>query len=151
MRKVLLVLMCLSLLVPSVYAEHGKMKGGHGDFDQKFCQKAMMIVKNQEELGLSDAQVKKVKDLKMSTKKDLIRKNAEIEILALDIKSALWEDEVDLNAINTLIDKKYDLKKEKTKSLVAAYVSLKGMLTKEQQKTLKGLCGKGMKGKRGKK
>ena len=76
-KVLLLVLMCLSLLVPSVYAEHGKMKGGHGDFDQKFCQKAMMIVKNQEELGLSDAQVKKVKDLKMSTKKDLIRKKGQ--------------------------------------------------------------------------
>jgi len=151
-RLVIAVLfVCVALLATHVYAEgHGKMKDGHWDLEGKFCKKAMLIVKNQEELGLSDEEVKKIKDLKITTKKDLIMKKAEIEVLGLDIKAALWEDTIDLGSVNTLIDKKYELKKQKTKSIVAAYVALKGMLTKEQQGKLKSLiCGSGKKSKKG--
>ena len=63
-----------------------------------------------------------------------------IYIIAIDIKSAMWEDTIDVNSTNALIDKKYDLKKEKAKALVAAYAELKSMLTDEQQKKLKSLC-----------
>ncbi|MFC1620815.1 Spy/CpxP family protein refolding chaperone [Candidatus Omnitrophota bacterium] len=150
MRKVFLVvafLVCLSLLVPCVYAERGKMKcDGHGDLSQKFYKKAMMIIKSQEELGLSDEQVEKIKDLKISTKKDLIRKKADIDILALDIKAGMWEDTIDLNAVNVLIDKKYEIKKEKAKVLVAARAVLKSTLTADQNKQLKTLCRKGKMG-----
>ncbi|NQV03860.1 MAG: hypothetical protein HQ532_00015, partial [Candidatus Omnitrophica bacterium] len=72
-------------------------------------------------------------------------KKAEIDLIAIDIKAALWEDTIDLGSVNTLIDRKYELKKQKTKALVAAYAALKGMLTKEQIKNLKGLCKKGKK------
>ena len=141
---VVVMLLCFFLSATQVYAEgHGKMKGGHGDFGDKVFFKAMLIIKNQEELGLSDDQVKKVKDLKIASKKDLIRKKAEIDLLVLDIKAALWEDTVDINAVNALIDKKYEIKKAKAKSLVAALVALKEVLTEEQQKKLKGLCKKG--------
>ena len=132
-------LVCFSLLTSQVYAEQGRMKAGHGDMEGQFCQKAMLIVKNQEELGLSDEQVKKIKDLKLATKKEMIRKKAEIDVLALDIKAGLWEDEIDVAALNGLIDRKYELKKGKAKSLVAAYASLKSMLTKEQHEALKSL------------
>ena len=143
---VLTLVVCFIFLAACVYAEgYGKTKDGHGDMESKFYQKAMVIISNQEELGLSDEGVKKIKDLKIATKKDLIAKKAEIELIAIDIKAALWEDTVDVNAVNALIDRKYDLKKDKTKSLVSAYVTLKGMLTKEQVKTLKGLCKKGKK------
>lgn len=146
MRKrfiVVVCLVCFGLLTSQVYAEQGKMKGGSGDMEGQFCQKAMLIVKNQEELGLSDEEVNKIKDLKVAMKKDMIRKKAEIDVLALDIKAGLWGDEIDVTALNSLIDKKYELKKEKAKSLIAAYASLKNMLTEEQRKTLKGLCKKG--------
>jgi len=136
------LLVCFTFLATQVYAEHGKMKDGHGDMDGKFYKKAMLIIENQEELGLSDAEVKKVMDLKMATKKDLIAKKAEIDLLAVDIKAVLWADEIDVTSVNALIDRKYEIKKEKAKSLVAACVALKGMLTPEQQKALKGLCKK---------
>lgn len=136
------LLVCFAFLTTQAYAEHGKMKDGHGDMEGMFYKKAMLIIKNQAELGLSDEEVKKVKDLKMAAKKDLIRKNAEIEVLVLDIMAAMWEDTINLEAVNALIDKKYELKKEKTKSIVAACATLKTMLTKEQQKQLKSLlCG----------
>ncbi|MBU4342710.1 MAG: hypothetical protein KJ902_05880 [Candidatus Omnitrophica bacterium] len=147
---VVAMLLCFAFLTTQVYAEHGKMKDGHGDMEDMFYKKAMLIIKNQDELGLSDEEVKKVKDLKMATKKGLISKTAEIEIVALDIEAAMWEDAIDLEAVNVLIDKKYELKKEKTKSIVAACATLKTMLTKEQQKQLKSLlCESGKKSKKG--
>ena len=97
------------------------------------------LLKNKEELGLSDKQVGKIKDLKVNTKKNLIRKNAEIEILAIDIKAGLWKDTVDSAMLGKLIDKKYEIKKEKAKSTVNAYAALKNILTKGQKEKLKGL------------
>ncbi|MFC1666438.1 Spy/CpxP family protein refolding chaperone [Candidatus Omnitrophota bacterium] len=132
-----------TMLSSESYAEtHGKMKGHGGGLETKFSYKAGLILKNQEDLGLSDEQAKKIKELKIATKKDLIRKKADIDILAIDIKSKLWEETVDINAINALIDKKYEIKKIKAKSLIAACAALKEILTKEQVKKLRTLYGK---------
>ena len=48
-------------------------------------------------------------------------------------------EQIDTGAIDKLIDKKYDLKKEKAKSSVRAYASVKGLLTSEQKSKLKDL------------
>lgn len=141
---VLMIIVCFALSTSYAYAEGlEKMKGGHEGVENEVCHKAMAILKNQEELGLSDEQVEKIKELKISVKKDSIRRKADIDILVLDIKAASWGDTIDINAVNALIDKKYELKKEKAKSLVAADVALKSILTEEQQKKLKALCVKG--------
>ena len=147
--------------MPAVHAYEGKKTKGHQyaydckktkghkkDFGGKVFHKAHFLLKSKEELGLSDKQVKKIKDLKLEAKKDLITKKAEIEVLALDIKAKMHEEKIDTKAINKLIDKKYELKKAKSKSLVGAYAALKNVLTKEQKKKLKGLYKKCKKGKR---
>ena len=129
-----------SVLAAGVYArDYGKTKGHGWDIKEKFSKKAHFFLKNQEELELSDEQIEKIKDLKIKAQKDIIRKNAELEILALDLKSGLWKDTINTNKVNKLIDKKYDLKKEKAKSLVNAYAALKNILTKEQKEKMKGL------------
>lgn len=110
------------------------------DRGDMFSCKAHFIVEKASELGLSDDQVEKVKALKYSAKKNLIKKDADIETLALDIKEALGKDEVDLNAVSSLIDKKYAVKAERTKDLVKACVNVKKILTNDQQKKLKDLC-----------
>ena len=57
----------------------------------------------------------------------------------------MGEDTMDTAAINALIDKKYELKKEKTKNTIKALSDIQAMLTAEQKKTLKGLCMTSMK------
>ena len=114
-----------------------KSHGGHEGLEEKFFRKAYRILKNQDELGLSDRQIEKIKDLKIEIKKDLIRKNAEIDIIALDIKAAMWKERINTESINRLIDKKYELKKEKTKSLIEAYAAVKESLTDKQKDKLK--------------
>ena len=137
--SVLVLALVFNFLALTAYADHGKEKGHKGGFESKFYKKAVMLLKNKEELGLSDKQAQDIKALKYDTKNGVIRKKAEIDIIALDIKRAMWEDKIDTVAINKLIDKKYELKKEKTKTLVNAYAKLKGSLTEEQKTKLKAL------------
>lgn len=107
--------------------------------DNKLFYKAELILRNQEELGLSDEQVERIKDLKLKARKDLIKSEAEIEIIALDINAKMMQEATDIAAINKLIDEKYELEKARAKSLVKAYAELKGILTEEQKKRLKDL------------
>tara|TARA_Y100000031_G_C8157631_1_gene355343 strand:- start:79 stop:555 length:477 start_codon:yes stop_codon:yes gene_type:complete len=138
----LVMILMLGSVVSTAHADgYGKSKGCY--YKQKssckVLKKAKFMLHNQEELGLSDEQVKQIKDLKVKAKKEVIRKKAEIEILAIDIKAGMWADVIDANAINGLIDMKYELKKQKAKSLLSSYVELKNILTAEQKKTLKAL------------
>ena len=128
-----------AMAVGSCFAYEGGCKKSKGKSGDKVEMKAHKILKNKDELGLSDEQINKVKDLMLESKKDTIKQDAEIQIIALDIKSKMSKDRVDTKAINALIDKKYEVKKAKAKSSVAAYAQLKGILTKKQQDQLKEL------------
>jgi hypothetical protein len=123
-------------------------KGAEGqdkmDLEEKFHGKAYFLMTNAEELGIDAAQKQKIHDIKIKAKKGLIMKEAEIEVLALDIMEMLGKEDTDLAAINKLIDKKYDIKKQKAKDLVAACVELKGVLSKDQQKKAKEMWQKQM-------
>ena len=118
---------------------------GHGtsyqswDLKGKFSHKAYFMLDNQDELGLSEKQVQSIKDLKISVKKDMIRQEAEIEVIGIDLRSKLHGNPVDVNGTNDLVDKKYELKKTKTKGLVEAFAKLKSTLTQEQYDQLKDL------------
>jgi len=105
--------------------------------EDKFMMKAHMIKMSADEAGLSEEQVQKVKALKAETEKIIIRKNADIEVIKIDIWSKLYESPVDLNAVHALIDQKYEIKKEKAKAVAAAYVQLKGIPSEEQWDAIK--------------
>lgn len=139
MKKVIgicAVVLTLALVVSPLYAGG---KGCCGKSKSKVCEKAKMILMNSDELGLSDEQVEKIKQITMRNKKEMIKRGAELEVVALDIKSAMYSEKPDVEAINKLIDKKYDLKKAKAKAMVAAYAELKGVLSASQMKALKDL------------
>ena len=106
----------------------------------KFFHMAHTIFENHEELGFSEENLHKVKDLKINTKKSLIRSTAEIDIIAVDIMANMWEESPDMAEINKLIDKKFTLKKEAMKELLNAFLSLKKMLSKEQLHKLHSIC-----------
>jgi len=119
---------------------------------KKVIKKIKMIYQNQEALKVSDAQLDKLKMIKIDLKKSMIKKKAEIDLVKVDAKSLLYEDIIDVTAVNALIDKKYDLKAQKAKDAVAAYVEVKKVLSEDQMVALKALykakksCGKGEKG-----
>ncbi|MFH1847184.1 MAG: hypothetical protein ABH869_06495 [Candidatus Omnitrophota bacterium] len=138
------VVLVSSILTMNVYADGcgkmcGKMKSGHMNLEEKFSCKALFIMENEEELGLSEQQIDSIKELRMTAKKDIIRKKAEIDIVGLDIKKELWEDTINVAVIDALIDQKYDFKKEKQKILIKAYASLKNVLTEDQKQKMKNI------------
>lgn len=118
------------------------MCGGMGmenkmDFDKMFNSKISFILRNSKDLGLSDDQMMKIKELKCKIEKSMIMRKAEMEVTGIDIMQAFGKDDIDTVAIGKLIDKKYESKKMESKDLVDAYANLNVILTKEQQKTLK--------------
>ncbi len=141
MRKVVVILLALVFVVgvSSIGYSRGGYKKSHGDkkFDEKVMMKLHLAMMNKDELELSDNQISKIKSLKVNTKKDLIKKNADIEILAVDIMSGLWAEKIDTRSINQLIDKKYNIKKEKAKALIAVCADLQKILSKNQKESLK--------------
>ena len=139
----LLVAMIGSTLVFSSpgFANYGKKSGDyqHKRLDEKVLFKAHLMKAHQDELGLSDDQVGQIIALKIDVMKYLVRQGAEIEVIAIDIKSMLYNRPVDTAAIHKLIDNKYDLKKAKSKYLVDSYAKLKGILSDEQYDKMKSL------------
>ena len=100
-------------------------------FAEKFFHFAHSILENHEELGLTDVDVKKVRDLKIGTKKSLIRNRAEVELLMVDIISSLYQEKPEIPEINKLIDKKFEIKKAGMKKLAR-----KAVMAREAKKKL---------------
>lgn len=137
------------LSVSFAYAGHpGKCSPGKENLSDKFFMKTMFILENSDEMALTEDQIQKIKNLKLETKKQLIRKEADIEIIELDINSKLMEDKINTQDIGKLIDQKMELKKQNMMVLVESYASLKNILTDEQKKALKDLHKKCMKNKK---
>ena len=145
MRKYLIVtitlVLALGLMQSVAFAEKrgGYDQGTHHQksIEGKFIRTVRMIYHNQDELNVNDNQLNQIRELKIALKKDSIRKKAEIEIIAVDIRSLLYEDEIDVDAVSRLIDQKYEIKKAGMKKVVKSFAELKIILTKEQKEKLK--------------
>jgi len=136
----LVVFFCAMFFASMAYADRGYKDGHHKyGLDKKVLKKFHLILTHKDDLGLSDEQVKKIKGLKIKTKKNLIKQKAEIDLIKIDIKSSLWEDKIDIKTIEKLIDQKYEIKKEKAKALINSYAELKNILSDEQKAKLKSI------------
>ena len=105
--------------------------------NDKVIYKAKMFLTYQEELGLSEKQIDQIEEIKYAVKREVISKDAEIDLLKIDIKEKLYADKTDVKAIDPLIEKKYALKKEKAEYLVAQYAKIKEVLSDEQYEEAK--------------
>src|SRR5439155_47780 len=90
-------------------------------------------------IGLTDDQVKAIKDLKLQMEKDSIRQSADMQTFMLDLQSKLGEDKVDVEGSNALIDKGFASASASAKSNLEAYAKLKGLLAPEQITKIKTL------------
>jgi len=140
------IVFALGPILSISFAEDGQ---GYGNKDyhempleKKFFKKLHMIFLHQNDLGITDEQLAQLDELKIALKKDFIKKQAEIDIIKVDIRSSLHEEEVNLEAVNKLIDQKFEIKKSKSKQLIASMAKLKKILSKEQRKQMKDLMHK---------
>ena len=154
MRKMMLLLVLgMAVFISSTAFAHlwsGESKGkecpmsmekGHCQcpITEKFMKKARFLLENKSEIGLSDDQVKTIKELKLQMEKDSIRQSADKETFMLDLKSKLEEDKVDVEGTNTLIDQNSAAASAAAKSNVATYAKLKNLLTPDQVTKMKAL------------
>ncbi|MBU4304948.1 MAG: Spy/CpxP family protein refolding chaperone [Candidatus Omnitrophica bacterium] len=127
------------------YAYGGKRhsKNAH-DFNKSISGSICRILMCEDILNLTAEQKDALKDLQYKMKREKISRKADIDLVALDIMNAMQKEVIDTKAINKLIDRKYDYKKEIMKSKVEAYAKIQGILTPEQKAVLndmKGKCG----------
>jgi len=101
--------------------------------------KGRFYLKNAEALNLTEEQKEKIKSIKISLKKDLLRNNAEIETTKIDLKAALHKKPLDAVKLASIVDKEYELKKKMAKDSVQALVSIKGVLADEQKEIARAL------------
>ena len=57
---------------------------------------------------------------------------AEIDVIKVDVKTAMWKEKIDLAEVNKLIDKKYNAKAKLAKTYVKAVSDIQGVLSAEQ-------------------
>ncbi len=137
---ILVTALCLALSVNAVEAckGHGSSSRKKG-LEGKFNYKVQFVLGRWGELQLSEKQMTQIKDLNNTTTKYLITKNAEIDVLAVDVKSQMHQATMNLEAINKLVDQKYALKNERAKATIKAISDLKNVLNDEQKTKFKTL------------
>ena len=105
----------------------------------KFMRKAGFLLEYKSDIGLTDAQVKAIKELKLRMEKDNILQGAGMKTFMLDLQSKLSEDKVDVDGAKALIDKNFTEASAGAKSNLEAYAKLKGLLSSEQIAKMKAL------------
>ena len=153
MKKILTISIAVALVLGlgqlNSFAERHGM--GHHDYkkmsiNDRFFMKVEIIKKHQEEIGVTDDQMDQIRDLKTALKKDTIKKQAEIDILKIDIRSLMHKEQVNVEAVYKLIDQKYEVKKAKAKKAVESLAQLKKIITKDQMAKLRSIKRGKMKG-----
>jgi len=139
MKKILLFCVAAVLLQARLaYSDAGeKQSWDDMPLEDKFFHKAQFIVMNAGRANLSDERTQNISDLKYQIRKEVIRMNADIEILSMEIWQKIYEKPVDMAEINDLINQKYALKKELARTLIAAYVELINIPTADEWRELK--------------
>ena len=105
----------------------------------KFMKKTQFLLENKSEIGLSDDQVKTIKELKLQMEKSEVQQRADRETFMLDLKSMLAEDKIDVEDASKLIDGNFDAASIAAKSDLATYAKLKSLLTPDQVTKMKAL------------
>ena len=109
-------------------------------------------------LGLDEKQNAAVQAIHLRTKKDMIRKRADVQVAEIELKEVLSKDPVDMSAAEAAVKKIEGLKSEMKMLHIKAMEEIKASLTPEQRKKFismmdMGMCmgsmehGKGMMGK----
>jgi hypothetical protein len=108
-----------------------------GDFESNLYKFVDTILANHVKLGLSEDQVREIKDMEAETKKNIAPMGEKISALDVEINTLSWE-EFDLDAINSLVAQKHEIMHQKEQYMVSLHNDLLyKILSAEQRKILK--------------
>jgi len=98
-----------------------------------------MLLRNQQQLGLTTQQVDSLRKLGLDSRRAAIRRGADRQIAQLDLMSLRWSDPVDMGKVEVKVR---EIEKLKGDGLIAAFRAAdaaKAQLTAEQRDKLKSL------------
>jgi len=88
-------------------------------------------------LGLDDKQKEALKALRTRTMKDMVKKNADMQLAVIDLGSLLDKDQVDMKAVEALAKKKESIRTDLFLAHIRMHEDIKALLTPDQKKKLK--------------
>jgi len=92
-----------------------------------------------DKLQLTQDQKDKISSMMVTLKKDMIRKNADLEIAKVDLEELVMNDEPDLTAIGNQLKNVANMEADIKLTHIKAMVDMKAVLTKEQKDKLKAM------------
>ncbi len=96
-----------------------------------------MLYWHKDALEITDDQMDQIKSVKHTAIKTLIKLRADKDIVKVDLKSEMWEDMIDVDRVNDLIDQKYAIKTSASKVYVKAIADILKILNEDQRKMVK--------------
>jgi Spy/CpxP family protein refolding chaperone len=130
MKKLVLLLAVVLLVGMSVSAYAMNKKGMHG----KGMHSEQMMAEKFEALGLDEKQKETVKALHLKTKKEMIKKKADVDVAQIELKELLGKDTVDLQAVEAKVKQIEALKTDKMMTHIRTREEVKKILTPDQRK-----------------
>ena len=115
---------------------HGCMTASEGD-----CGCGGSPMERLKDLGLDEKQKEAVQAIHMRTKKEMIRKKADVQVAEIELKELLSKDPVDLNAAEAAVKKIEGMKSEKRMLHIKTMEEIKAGLTPEQKKKFVSMTG----------
>lgn len=116
----------------------GHSQGGrsHGHHRPSFIG---MLLRNQQQLGLTAQQVDSLRKLGMDSKRAEIRRSADRQVAQLDLMSLRFSDPMDMGKVETKVREIEKLKGDDTIARIRTADTAKGQLTPEQKEKLKAM------------
>lgn len=140
-KKILLFLMTAALAFPSGASAYQHEGQSHDGLKEQFFKKIHVLMMHQEELKIDDEQMTSLMNIKYAVKKAKIQANAQKELVMLDIYQELHNDSPDLDQLYSLLDQKMEASKTLSRALLKGIVDIKNILSDDQRKEMKKLCG----------
>jgi len=98
-----------------------------------------MLLRNQQQLGLTAQQVDSLRKLGMDSRRAEIRRSADRQVAQLDLMSLRFSDPMDMGKVEAKVREIEKLKGDDTIARIRTADAAKGQLTPEQKEKLKGL------------
>jgi Spy/CpxP family protein refolding chaperone len=118
--------------------------GGHGRSTHPDPSRFVWhLLKAKESLGLTDEQTARLQTLGIASKKDAVKRAAEVELAEIDVHQLLHGQDKQAagDEIDNAVKKLYALKAERRLASIKAFGELRAVLTPEQQKKMRELRG----------
>ena len=119
----------------------GRMAKGCESGTSGGCSDGSMMMSRIKELGLDEKQTEAVKAIHYRTKKEIIRKRADLQTAELELREIVTKDPVDLRAAEARLKQISDMKADLMMTHLKAREECKALLTPEQRKKFSEMMG----------